>query len=82
MKKSTSNLKAADHSPATDQPKDTRPERFNRARPARGSQPEPDSHTPENSTNHNGSADAFGATEEVRDEDSDEDNDDFDRDYK
>jgi hypothetical protein len=69
MNKSTSRSKAADHSPATDQPKD--------------GQPEPDSHTPENSINHNGSADAFGATEEVRDdEDSDEDNDDFARDYK
>jgi hypothetical protein len=69
MKKPTSNLKTVDHLPPKDQPKDA--------------QPEPGSHTPENSIIHNGSADAFGATEEVRDdEDSDEDNDDFDRDYK
>lgn len=78
MKKSTSRRKAAGPSPAGDQPKNDRPERHNRARPARGDQPEPNSHPSGNSTIHNGSADAFDATEEARDdEDSDEDNDDF-----
>ena len=82
MKKSNSRRKAADPSSTGDQQKDTRPERHNRARPARtnnsGPQPQPSG----NSTIHNGSGDAFDATEEAReDEDSDEDNDDFSRDY-
>ena len=78
MKKSTSRRKAAAPSAAKEQQKDARPERYNRARPARGNSPEPQG--PGNSTIHNGSGDAFDATEEVRDdEDSDEDNDDFAR---
>ena len=79
MKKSTSHRKPATPSAAKEQPKDARPERYNRARPARSNGPEPQG--PKNSTIHNGSGDAFDATEEVRDdEDSDEDNDDFARD--
>jgi hypothetical protein len=74
MKKPTSRSKAADPS-AGDQPKNDRPERYNRARPARDHQPEPYNQSPEDSTIHNGSAGAFDATEEVRDdEDSDEEN--------
>ena len=65
MKKSNSRRKAADPSSARDQQKDARPERHNRARPARSNNPEPDG--PGNSTIHNGSAGAFDATEEVRD---------------
>jgi hypothetical protein len=44
-------------------------------------QPEPEKpSSPKDSTIHNGSANAFDATEEARDdEDSDEDNDDFAR---
>jgi hypothetical protein len=78
MKKSTSRHKPAGPSAAREQQKDARPERYNRARPARSNNPEPDG--PGNSTIHNGSANAFDATEEARDdEDSDEDNDDFAR---
>ena len=74
MKKSTSRRKAAAPSIAKEQRKDARPERYNRARPARGNSPEPQG--PGNSTIHNGSGGAFDATEEVRD---DEDNGDFAR---
>jgi len=82
MKKSTSRLKAADTSFTKDQPKNDRPELYNRARPARN-HPDPDSFSSGNSGIHNGSASAFDATEEAHDdEDSDEDNDDFARDYK
>jgi hypothetical protein len=78
MKKSPSHRKPTDPSAAKEQQKDARPERYNRARPARSNSPEPQG--PGNSTIHNGSGDAFDATEEVRDdEDSDEDNDDFAR---
>jgi hypothetical protein len=78
MKKSTSRRKPAGPSSAGSQQKDARPERYNRARPARDNMQEPHSQPPENSTTHNGSAGAFDATEEARDdEDSDEDNDDF-----
>jgi hypothetical protein len=76
MKKSTSRSKAADSS-AGDQPKNDRPERYNRARPARDHQPEPHHQASGDSTIHNGSAGAFDATEDVRDdEDNDENNDD------
>jgi hypothetical protein len=82
MKKSTSRPKTADSPPARDLQKDARPERFNRARPARDNNSEPLSRAAGNSTIHNGSADAFDATEEARDdEDSDEDNDDFAREH-
>jgi hypothetical protein len=81
MKKSTSRSKPAGPSAGGEPQKDARPERFNRARPARDNHPKPDkpeSHhrPPENSTIHNGSAGAFDGTEEVRD---DEGNDDFAR---
>jgi len=81
MKKSTSRPKPAGPFAAVEQQKDGRPERFNRARPARDNNPETndlESHPQptRNSTIHNGSAGAFDATEEVRD---DEDNDDFAR---
>ena len=82
MKKSNSRRKAADPSSARDQQKDARPERYKRARPARTNNPGPQGQLPGNSTIHNGSGDAFDATEEARDdEDSDEDNDDFAREY-
>ena len=68
MKKSTSRSKAADPSFNKDQPKNDRPERHNRARPARDNNPEPDSLLSGNSGIHNGSANAFDATEEVRDD--------------
>ena len=79
MKKSTSHRKPTGPSAEKERQKDARPERYNRARPARSSNSlEPQG--PGNSTIHNGSGDAFDATEEVRDdEDSDEDNDDFAR---
>ena len=81
MKKSISRSKSAGPSVAGEKQKDARPERFNRARPARNNNPEaynpepnnPESYNPEshrpagNSTIHNGSAGAFNATEEVRD---------------
>jgi len=91
MKKSTSHPKPAGPLTAGEQQKEARPERFNRARPARDNNPEfsttesnnpepnnaePHHRPPGNSTIHNGSAGAFDATEEVRD---DEDNDDFAR---
>ncbi len=73
MKKSTSRSKPGTLShagrPQKDQrlEKDTRPERYNRARPAGSDTPEPHSPLPGGSTIHNGSANAFDATEEVRD---------------
>lgn len=70
MKKSASHPKPAGPSAAKEQQKDARPERYNRARPARSNSPEPQG--PENSTIHNGSGDAFGATEEVRDDEDSE----------
>jgi hypothetical protein len=79
MKKSSRSKPAG--SSAAERQKDARPERFNRARPARDNNPETnnlESHAQptRNSTIHNGSAGAFDATEEVRD---DEDNADFTR---
>jgi hypothetical protein len=81
MKKPTSRSKPAGPLTTGEPQKDARPERFNRARPARDNNPEPNnpkSHPPPpgNSTIHNGSGGAFDATEEVRD---DEDNGDFAR---
>jgi|GEM_PF-4559649 len=72
MKKSTSRPKPAGPSAAGEQQKDVRPERFNRARPARDNNPEPqnpESHSRPSGSSiiHNGSANAFDATEEVRD---------------
>ena len=82
MKKSTSRPKPAGPLTAGEPQKDARPERHNRARPARTNNPGPQSQPPGNSTIHNGSGNAFDATEEARDdEDSDEGNDDFAREY-
>jgi hypothetical protein len=66
MKKSTSRPKPASPSTTGGEQKNARPERHNRARPARDNKPE-NSRPPGNSTIHNGSAGAFDATEEVRD---------------
>jgi len=66
MKKSTSRPKPGSPSATGGEQKNARPERYNRARPARDNKPE-NSRPPGNSTIHNGSAGAFDATEEVRD---------------
>ena len=75
MKKSTPPAKPAGPSTAADQQKDARPERDNRdnrARPARDHHPEFSGPPTANSDVHNGSASAFGATEEVRDDEDSE----------